>query len=172
MCFRPIIVLNRVDMPVDSSWICSMKKPFANLFACLLCLAFGFISISCSESASDSTANSGDEEVIEVVDVEAEVAAKLLAEGAVAVLDVRTPEEFSLGHIANAIHHNIYDDGFVEAVKALDQSKSYLVHCATGVDGGRSRKAVESLKAAGATKIYHLNGGIVAWQQAGEPTEK
>lgn len=117
-------------------------------------------------------ANSGDEDAIEVVDVEADVAAKLLTEGAVAVLDVRTPEEFSLGHIANAIHHNINDDGFAEAVKALDQSKSYLVHCATGVNGGRSRKAVESLKAAGATKIYHLNGGIVAWEQAGKPIEK
>jgi phage shock protein E len=172
MCFRPIIISNRVDMPVDSSWICSMKKPFVNLFACLLCLAFGFISVSCSKSTSESTSSSGGEKAIEVVDIEADAAAKLLAEGAVSVLDVRTPEEFSLGHIANAIHHNIYDDNFVESVKALDQSKSYLVHCATGVDGGRSRKAVESLKAAGATKIYHLNGGIVAWQQAGEPTEK
>ena len=172
MHFRPFIVSNRVDMPVDPSWVFLMKNPFVNLFMCLMCLVLGLSSISCSESVSDSSTSSSDVQAIEVVDIEADAAAKLLAEGAVSVLDVRTPEEFSLGHIANAIHHNIYDDNFVESVKALDQSKSYLVHCATGVDGGRSRKAVESLKAAGATKIYHLNGGIVAWQQAGEPTEK
>ena len=109
---------------------------------------------------------------MEVVDVGPEAAAKLLAEGNVAVLDVRTPEEFSMGRIASALNHNIHGDGFLDAVKSLDQSKPYLVHCASGVDGGRSRKAVDSLKAAGATKIYHLDGGIIAWENAGKPTEK
>lgn len=149
-----------------------MKKPFMNWFVCLMCLALGLSSISCSKSGSDSAINSGGGESVEVVDVGPGAAAKLLAEGNVAVLDVRTPEEFSMGCIASALKHNIHGDGFLDAVKSLDQSKPYLVHCASGVDGGRSRKAVDSLKSAGATKIYHLDGGIIAWENVGKPTEK
>ena len=137
-----------------------------------MCLVLGLSSISCSESVSDSSTSSGGEESLEVADVEANAAAKLVADGNVVVLDVRTPEEFTLGHIANALNRNINEQDFGEAVKSLDHSKTYLVHCGMGAAGGRSRRALDSLKAAGATKVYHLNGGFTAWQQAGNPIEK
>lgn len=142
-----------------------MKKPFVNLFICLALLALGLGSVSCSENSNAGLS-------LEVIDIDAEAAAKLVADGAVAVLDVRTPEEFSLGHIASALNRNINGEGFDEAVKSLDHSKTYLVHCAMGSTGGRSRNALKALEAAGATKVYHLNGGFVAWQQAGNPTEQ
>ena len=142
-----------------------MKKPFVNLFICLALLVLGLGSVSCSEHSNAALS-------LEVVDVDAEAAAKLVEDSAVVVLDVRTPEEFSLGHIASALNHNINGDGFEDAVKSLDHSKTYLVHCAMGAAGGRSRNALKALEAAGATKVYHLNGGFVAWQQAANPTEK
>ena len=109
---------------------------------------------------------------IEVLDVEAGEAASLVAEGKVAVLDVRTEEEFASAHIAGAVLANIRSEGFKAKVAELDQSKPYLVHCAAGASGGRSRKAVEALKEAGAVKVYHLNGGLNAWIQGEHPVEK
>jgi phage shock protein E len=112
-----------------------MKNLRVNLLICLSCLAFGLISVSCSDesrTSADGGVGSNGGGSLEIVDVEAEAAAKLVADGAVAVLDVRTPEEFALGHIGSALNRNINDEGFAEAVKSLDPSKTYLVHCAMG----------------------------------------
>ncbi|MEM9282127.1 MAG: rhodanese-like domain-containing protein [Verrucomicrobiota bacterium] len=106
---------------------------------------------------------------VEVIDVEAAEAAALVADGTVSILDVRTPAEFASGHIEGAVLANIQGEGFEGKVAKLDQSKPYLVHCAAGVDGGRSRKAVEALANAGAIKVYHLNGGMNAWMQGEHP---
>ena len=125
------------------------------------------------EAATEEYASEEQNNVVhQVVDVGADAAAKLVEEGKVNILDVRTPGEFSNGHIANAVNHNIHDEAFAEKVKSLDHSKPYLVHCAAGAPGGRSWKAVEALKGAGVKTIYHLDGGIVAWQNAGNNVVK
>lgn len=79
-------------------------------------------------------------------------------EGAV-LLDVRTPEEFASGHIQSAINIDFQNPSFAEDVKKLDTSKPYFVYCRSG---NRSGKAVSFMKENGFTKIYELQGGIVA----------
>lgn len=148
-----------------------MRKPLVILSFWGACIALGSSLGSCSkESGGDPTA-AADGSSLAVIDVDPEAAAELLAEGTVRVLDVRTPQEYAVGHISNALNHDINGEGFEAAVNALDQSRPYLVHCAAGASGGRSRRAVEALRAAGATKIYHLDGGFTAWKNAGLPTE-
>ena len=97
-------------------------------------------------------------------------AAKLLKENkAVIVLDVRTPEEFLAGHIAGATNINFQDATFQAKLRELDATKPYLVHCAAG---GRSAKARDLMVKMNFKDIYHLEGGIVAWQKAGLPVTK
>ena len=82
------------------------------------------------------------------------------------VLDVRTPEEFADGHIDGAININFYDDNFREQLEALDKSVPYLLHCRSG---NRSNKALKIMRALGFQKVIHLDGGILAWNEAGLP---
>ena len=89
--------------------------------------------------------------------------------GSIKIIDVRTPAEFGEIHIQHA--ENIPLDRLNAATSNLNPGEDGFLYfiCQSG---GRSRKAVDSLKAAGATKIYHLDGGIIAWKNAGKPTEK
>jgi rhodanese-related sulfurtransferase len=97
-------------------------------------------------------------------------AEKLLKENkGIVVLDVRTAEEFSEGHIAGAKNLDFHGDDFAKQLNALDKSKTYLVHCASG---GRSAKACKLMGEDKFSKIYHMNGGFSAWKQAGKPIAK
>lgn len=104
-----------------------------------------------------------------VTHVDADAAHKLVEEGKVVVLDVRTPEEFAEGHIKGAKNIDFTADDFEQKVAALDPKKSYLVHCASG---GRSTKSLPAFEKKGFTSIYHLDGGFNGWQDAGKPVAK
>jgi len=83
------------------------------------------------------------------------------------LIDVRTPAEFSGGHIANARNLNIHDDHFAAEIAKLDKSKPVMVYCARGA---RSATATEQLKRAGFPEVYDLEGGMEAWRGAGKNT--
>ena len=85
------------------------------------------------------------------------------------ILDVRTPKEFSEGHLTGATNIDFFSPDFSEKLSKLDKDKSYLVHCAVG---GRSAKARDKMKAMKFNSIYHLEGGMKAWEEAGKKVEK
>jgi phage shock protein E len=106
--------------------------------------------------------------MIENVDVNK--AAELLESNKdIVVLDVRTPEEFGSERIAGAINVDFRAADFAEKLAALDKDQTYLVHCAAG---GRSAKSRDIMQKAGFTSIYHMDGGMGAWESAGKPVEK
>lgn len=96
-------------------------------------------------------------------------AQKLITSRKVVVLDVRTPKEFVAGHIAGATNINFLAADFSKAVSNLDTNQTYLVHCAVG---GRSTQALPVLTKLPLSSLYHLDGGIKAWEKAGLPVEK
>ena len=102
----------------------------------------------------------------QIVDVGPKAAAQLIQAKKVRVLDVRTQEEFDLGHVEGAVLTDIRADSFAEQISALPTDVPYLVHCAAGVENGRSRQAVNALKKHGVKEIYHLEGGYNAWAKA------
>jgi len=105
-----------------------------------------------------------------VKNIDASEAEKLLKENKkVIVLDVRTPKEFSNGHIAGATNLDFRSPDFEKKLKALDKNQTYLVHCAVG---GRSAKTQDLMKADQFKTIYHLEGGLTAWEKAGKPVER
>jgi len=95
--------------------------------------------------------------------------ARMAADPQTVILDVRTPTEFKAGHLSGALNLDVNAPDFPEKVALLDKSKTYLVHCASGV---RSVKACEKLSRLDFPKLYNLTGGFKAWAQAGKPVEK
>lgn len=88
------------------------------------------------------------------------------------VLDVRTPTEYKQGHVANAQNIDFRNPAFAQQLATLDKKKTYLVHCALGVDGGRSRRSLRVFDSLGIKNIVHLDGGMDAWQKASLPVVK
>lgn len=84
------------------------------------------------------------------------------------ILDVRTAEEFSEGHIRGAVNVDFFDREFATKLKKFE-GKPVLVHCASG---GRSSQTIGKIKDANFPAIYHLKTGFSGWQGAGKPTTK
>jgi rhodanese-related sulfurtransferase len=80
------------------------------------------------------------------------------------LLDVRTPQEYSAGHIPNALNINYNAPDFQTQIGALDKNKTVLVYCAVG---GRSAKSATALQQLGFKEVYDLKGGFTAWKAAG-----
>jgi len=87
------------------------------------------------------------------------------------LIDVRTPGEFSQGHLKNAINYDISESGFESQIASLDKLKPVLVYCLTG---SRSTYAVRYMQSIGFKEVYELNGGMMKWRAANLPetTEK
>ena len=82
----------------------------------------------------------------------------------VQLIDVRTPEEYEEGHLANSQNIDYYSDTFEEEIMKLDKSKPVLVYCKSG---NRSGKCTKKMEEAGFVKIYDMEGGIVEWKYKG-----
>jgi rhodanese-related sulfurtransferase len=79
------------------------------------------------------------------------------------LLDVRTPAEFSSGHLEGATLVDAKAPDFDQKLAELNRSKTYLLYCRTG---HRSGIACEKLMAHH-YDAYNLDGGITAWRSAG-----
>lgn len=105
-----------------------------------------------------------------VTHVDAAGAKKLLekreAEGKVIVLDVRTPAEYSTGHLKDAKNIDFRSELFKAELSKLDRDKPYLVHCRSG---GRSGASLDVFKELGFKRLFHLDGGMLGWEEAGYP---
>ena len=99
-----------------------------------------------------------------IKDVTVEEMQTLLQMDQVQLVDVRTPEEYSTGFIANAQNIDYFSPTFDEDIKKLDKEKPVIVYCKSGL---RSSKCSEKLLKAGFVKIYNLEGGITQWQHEG-----
>ena len=121
-----------------------MKKVFLASF-------FSFFIFACTAQ---------NKEQIEVVSV-AEVSQALQQENKIQLVDVRTPEEYAEGKIADAININVLGDDFMTEIEKLDKEKPVYIYCKSGK---RSSMAAKKMSELGFVKIYDLNGGITSWE--------
>ena len=78
------------------------------------------------------------------------------------ILDVRTPDEFSEGYIANATNLNIYDaNTFMSKIQSYNKENSYYLYCKSGA---RSAQACQIMSQLGFNNVYNLLGGITNWK--------
>ncbi len=95
-----------------------------------------------------------------------EFAAKIKELPSAPIIDVRTAEEFSKGHIQSAQNFDWYEDMLDKQTASFDKSKPVFVYC---LSGGRSSTAASKLRANGFKTVYELNGGIMKWRGANLP---
>ncbi len=75
------------------------------------------------------------------------------------ILDVRRPDEFSEGHIPNAVNIPNENIGSEEISELPDKDQLILVYCRSG---NRSKQASEKLAKLGYTNVVEF-GGIIDW---------
>jgi len=93
-----------------------------------------------------------------VPQVDAQELTALAVENNVQVIDVRSPEEWSRGHLPNAIHIPLAL--LPDRVGELDASAPIVLHCQ---GGGRSSIATSFLQSRGLTNVSNLAGGLDSW---------
>ena len=100
-----------------------------------------------------------------VISVDPQEAVKLINADA-AVVDFRSAESFSRGHIVNA--RNIPQDELDDKLEKLERfkGKPILGVCDAGIS---SAKVVTKLRAQGMDNVYNLKGGLNAWSEASLP---
>lgn len=77
------------------------------------------------------------------------------------LLDVRTPDEFSKGHLENAVNINWNGGDFDRQISSLDKTKPVFVYC---LSGARSAAAAQRMRASGFKSVFELEGGIMKWR--------
>lgn len=87
------------------------------------------------------------------------------------IIDVRTPQEFTSGHIDNAVNIDWLSDNFVVNTQKLDKTKPVFVYCKTS---NRSPQAAKKLEELGFATIYNMKGGLLQWDAEGlsKPTDR
>ena len=93
----------------------------------------------------------------------------LIGKGNMILLDVRTPDEYSRGHIQGSTLIDISDRNFASKVSLLQKDKTILIYC---LSGSRSDAAAGYMTRQGFKKIYTLQYGIMTWNRQGFPLEQ
>ena len=70
-----------------------------------------------------------------------------------AVIDVRTPVEFTSGHLEGAVNFDIQGMSFMDELATLDPNATYLVYCRSG---SRAAAAVDTMKSMGIDNVTNL----------------
>ncbi len=96
-----------------------------------------------------------------------ELKRRLDDDGTLTLIDTRSREEFSEGHVPGAINVSIVQ--LPEFAGRRDRASDGLVVTMCG-SAGRGEKAAEILCSHGVTKMLVLHGGLKAWKDAGLPT--
>jgi phage shock protein E len=142
-----------------------IARPTVRRFLLVAAAASSVLLSGCGGASADPTsepverpaaASSG----VRVVDPTA--ALRLTARPDTVVLDVRTPEEFTDGHLEGARNVPLADD-LAAAVESLPREGSYVLYCRTG---NRSAQAAQVMAGLGFTDVADA-GGLDALAAAG-----
>ncbi|MFC2649953.1 rhodanese-like domain-containing protein [Alloprevotella tannerae] len=113
-------------------------------------------------------ANAQSQSEVEVLEPQAFIE-RVKADTSAIILDVRQPEEFAEGHLAQAINLDwLNQTVFINGLAKLNKQKTYYVYCRSG---RRSQAAAGKLKAEG-FQVVDLKGGYLHWVESGLPIVK
>lgn len=97
---------------------------------------------------------------------------KMIEDQSALVFDVRTKEEYGVSHIPGSMRVDpaIDSDEFLSAHAAAAKGKKVVFYCSVGVRSSKLAERVgDGLKAAGASEVHNLKGGIFAWHGEARP---
>lgn len=142
------------------SWHRKMMRFQIPLLACCLALAgcspAGLVQTTAEAAVPASEAS--------VETVTAAELSKLIADNKVVLIDVRTPAEFAEARLAGALNAPLQT--FDPASIPIEAKRETILYCRSS---GRSGQAAKILADHLQRKVRHMEGGIIAWQEAGLP---
>jgi len=135
-------------------------KNICKHFVLLFVLLFFCINISGCNSSIAGNKQISATELIEQIKVDQ----------APVILDVRTGEEYSQGHIPGAINIEYRElPSRIGEISKLNKKDKIVVYCERGV---RANIAEETLIKAGFTEVLHLEGDMSGWRKRGFEVER
>lgn len=91
---------------------------------------------------------------------------EMLAKDKGILIDVRTANEFSNGHIANAGNLDCYAPDFNQSLLLLPKDQPIFIYC---LSGNRSTMAANILLKNGYKNVYNLKNGMMDWYNQNLP---
>jgi len=82
------------------------------------------------------------------------------------ILDVRTPEEYEDGRLADSINIDFYAETFRDELNKLDRVGTYVIYCRSGNRSGQTLGIMKELEF---MEVYDL-GSFFEWKEAGYET--
>ncbi len=101
----------------------------------------------------------------EVATISPNELAALMEQGKVVLVDVRTPGEFDEVRLHGSLNAPLQT--FDPATIPMETDRETILYCRSS---GRSGRAAKILAEHIGGKVRHMEGGILAWQEAGLPT--
>jgi len=148
-----------------------MKQKYFWLIGLLLVLLVGLAACgggTDTTSQSVAPAMAAEERELRLPDtVDPQTVAQIKDRADVVVFDVREQVEYDEGHIPGV---TLIPLGEVpNRLSEIPKDKTVIMTCRSG---NRSGQATDFLRQNGYTNVHNMEGGIVAWQQAGLPVDK
>lgn len=92
---------------------------------------------------------------------------EIITDSKIAIVDVRTPEEYADGHLKQACNFDWRSDDFLSQMEAaFPKTTPLAIYCRSGK---RSAAAAKVLVKAGYT-VYNMKGGYLDWTACSKPT--
>ena len=88
------------------------------------------------------------------------------------LLDAREPDEFAASHLpgAHRVEVDVDKEAFSTSITAWARSRTVVLYCTTSTRSQVFADAVlHPLTESGAARIVYLEGGLIAWRDAGLP---
>ncbi len=151
-----------------------MKTKQAVMIALLIALVM--VLGACSAPVADAPAAANEAETpAEVVDapldlpatVDVQTVSEIKDRDDVVVLDVREQWEYDEGHIPGVVHFPMND--VPARLSEIPTDKTVVLTCRSG---NRSGQVTKYLEENGYENVHNMQGGIVAWQDAGFDIEE
>ena len=140
-----------------------MKKILLSLLA-----AIGLSTTGCSAQVGKAGKTASSDDGISVLSPQAFIE-QAKADTTAFILDVRTPDEYKEGHLADAHQLDFLNaEAFDAGIKQLDKAYTYYIYCRSG---RRSHGACEKMQKQG-FKVFDMEGGILNWIKLGMPVTK
>ncbi len=128
------------------------------LFAALAAV-LALLLVSCGEPRTSGATEEDAPSKAAYHKISAEEAYEMMASQEVVVVDVRTREEYNVGHIENAVLVPNESIGSEMPEALPDKEATLLIYCRSG---RRSKDAAQKLLALGYQNVYDF-GGVIDW---------
>ncbi len=117
-----------------------------------------FLGSCASQSSNIEGKQAKQEEILSTLDNASEVNLKNKKN---ILLDVRTLEEFTEGHVPGAINIDVKNLSFEKEIQKLDPKKNYYIYCKSGI---RAKLATEKMQEKGFKNAKNFKDGMSTYQ--------